>query len=805
MRHALRFLLRRPLFAGVAVLSLAVGLGASTTVFSVANALLWRPPSGVAGADRVVELGRTTGGRGFDTFSYPELQALQRAGALTAVAGWTWRPLSLSTGGAGERVLSMLVSHTYFDVMGLAPQRGRFFGPEEDAVPGGGPVVVLSHRFWRDRMGGDAAVIGRSIELNRRSFTVIGIMPEAFRGHAVAGAPDLYIPLTMMGVAVPGFDAFTERWSSWLTAVGRLAPGATLAQARASLNATLGQLEQRNDDERNARGVAALALGPVPGFGRTAVTAFLGMLLAAVGLVLLTTCANVAGMLIARATAREREIAIRLALGASRRRLIQQLLVESLVLFLLGGAGGVLLALWGTDLLSAVQLPVPVTLAFDFRPDLRVLGFGLLLALATGTVFGLAPALQASSPAVIGSLKNDSARRGSRGGRLRRGFVAAQIGLSLILLISSGLFLRSLQRAAGVHTGFDARGTWMLTLDLAIDGYDEARGRGFVADLTGRLRALPAVEGAALATDLPLDLSKSESPAYPEGYPLQDGRPGALQSANNTVSDGYFRALGIEIVRGRDFTANDRAGTLPVAIISRNFAQAAWPDQDALGRRLRWGSADGEWLTVVGVVDDVKNQMLSEAPEPMIYLPIAQQYVPALTVVLKRAAGAGVANAAVDAIHQLDPRLSLTQPQSIEDYTAVGLLPQRMAAAITTALGLLALLLSAIGVYGIVAWTVAQRTREIGVRMALGARRADVLGMVLRGGLRLALPGLGAGLLAAFALSRLLRGFILGVAPGDPITFLAMPAVLLGAIVLAALGPARRASGIAPMQALRSE
>jgi predicted permease len=804
-RYALRFLRQRPLFAGVAILSLAIGLGATTATFSIVNALLLRSPSGIADPERVVEIGRTQGGRGFDTFSYPELLAMrEQTTALAEVAGWTWQPLSMGTGAAGERITGMVASYNYFAVMGLVPHIGRFPAADEDAAPGAGPVAVLSYRFWRERFHADASVLGTTIDVNRRTFTVIGVTPPDWRSHIFGLDPDVYIPLTMMGTADPGFAEFDELHASWLIAVGRLAPGANIAQASAAVAAVIERLDPRAGDELNRRSARVMPIGLVPGGGRGPVTAFTGFIVGVIILVLLITCANIAGMLIARASAREREIAIRLAIGAGRFRLVRQLIAESMVLFVIGGAAGLALAHWSTRVLSAVRLPIPVRLDFDFTPDLRVLAAGMTVAILTGVVFGLVPALPATRPSLVGALKNEAASGRSGAGRLRRAFIGAQIALSVVLLVAAGLFLRSLQRAASIDAGFDPAGVDIVAFDLSLDGYDEDRGLAFVDELLTRMRERPGVRAAALSIDLPLDLGSHGEPVYPENA---DGTSTAqyMGTSHNMVSEDYFETLSIPILRGRTFAATDRAGSTPVVVVSRMFAEQAWPGTDAIGRRVR-AQPDGEWLTVIGVVADVRNQVLSEEPEPLIYYPMRQRYAPAaLLLVRADPARDRMADAMVATIRGIDPALSLDLPQSLEAYTAIGLLPQRIGAAITSGLGVLALLLSAIGVYGVIAYMVAQRTREIGVRMALGARRGDIARLVVRGGFRLALPGLVMGLLLAFALSRLLRGFILGVAPADPVTFLLMPAALLVAILAASLGPARRASGIEPLKALRSE
>jgi predicted permease len=557
-------------------------------------------------------------------------------------------------------------------------------------------------------------------------------------------------------------------------------------------------------DQRYRRSAAAKPIGLVPGAGRGPVAAFFGLILGVVGLVLLITCANIAGMLIARATAREREIAIRLAIGAGRARLIRQLLAESVVLFALGGAAGLLLATWLTRILSATRLPIPIRLDLDFAPDLNVLVAGMAVALVTGLVFGLVPALQASRPDLVGALKREAASGRGRAGRTRRIFVAGQVALSVVLLVSAGLFLRSLQQAAAIDAGFDPTNVDIVAFDLSIDGYDEDRGLVFIDDVLSRMRDRPGVRGAALALDLPLDLGSHGYPVFPEGWNAAAGASG-MGAAYNVVSEEYFETLSIEIERGRSFEASDREGSRPVVVVSGTFAEQAWPGENAVGRRVR-RTADSEWMTVIGVAADVKNQMLSEEGEPMIYYPVRQRYSPSAILVVRGDAAAGrMTDAMLATLRDIDPALSLDPPQQLEAYTAIGILPQRIGAIVTSSLGVIALLLSAIGVYGVIAYMVSQRTREIGIRVALGASRADLVRLVLRGGMTLTLPGLAIGVLLASGVGRVMRGFILGVAPGDPLTFLLMPAILLAAIVLASIGPATRASAVEPLKALRAE
>ncbi|HSL70096.1 MAG TPA: ABC transporter permease, partial [Longimicrobiales bacterium] len=618
LKFAVRLLRQRPLFALVAALSIAVGVGVTTTIFSVFNALLLKSPPGVQQPERIVELGRTDRRGGFDTFSWPEVMAMQgQSKQLSAIAAWRMSPMSFSAGRESERVMGMAASAQYFEVFGLKPALGRFYGPSEDRLAGSNYVVVLSHRFWTNRLAADPAIVGRTIDLNRRAFTVVGIAPEDFRGHVPAVGPDVYFPITMFGVVRPGFDGWELKQASWVTAVGRLGTGASITSANAELATIFARLWSEVD-ARERRGALAVTYGPIPEGGRGPITNFLSLLLALVGFILLITCANVAGMLIARAAAREKELAIRLAIGCSRAALVRQLVIESVLLFAIGGAAGVLFARWSASALTSIQLPVPIPLDLDFSADLRVLGFGLALALITGLVFGLAPALQASRPALTHALKSESSRRSSRGGRLRRGFVMAQVALSLVLLASAGLFLRSLQRAARIETGFDARNVYTLSFDLSMDGYDDARGEQFQARVLERLRAVPGVSSVAYAEDLPLDFSINEMPVAPEGWRDPAGRE-AMGTAFSAVGGDYFDALRIPLLRGRVFGPQDVKAAAPVAVVSRIFAERAWPGHDPIGRRVRLRGFTDESLTVIGMVADVKNQMLMETTEPMIY------------------------------------------------------------------------------------------------------------------------------------------------------------------------------------------
>jgi predicted permease len=806
LRHAVRSLGRRPLLATVAVLSIAIGIGANTAILSVADVLLFRPLAGVGDAARSVELSRTVGGRGRDTFTYQELLDLRAMGgeAFEQLAGWRLADVSYAPSGSdAERLNGLAASWNYFTVLGVEPRLGRFFAADEDQVPMGSSVAVVSEAFWESRLGADPAVIGRTITFNRAPFTIVGVAPASFSSHVTGITFDVFVPLTMYPALRPGTEVFEDRGASWMQMLGRLAPGVSIEQADAVAGAAFARMPQRSSDPRNARGAIVDPLGPVPAVARAPASAFLGILLALSGIILLVACANVAGMLLARAASRSREIAVRLALGSTRARLTRHLFTEAMLLFAIGGGLGAALAIAATRALSSIPLPVPLAIDLDFRPDVRVLLLGLALSLVTGAFFGVVPALQASGRELAGAMKPGGDAIG-HAGRLRRAFVMGQIGLSVLLLLCAGLFLRSLQRAANVATGFDPAGVQMSSFDLSIDGYDAARGQVFLAALLTRLRSEPGVEAAGLVSDPPLDLGITESTVYAEGA-ASAGPDGAIQAAYTTVSDGYFETLRIPLMQGRTFDVRDVAGAAPVVVVSRAFAEQAWPGQDPVGRLVRSGGADEPPATVVGVVADVKQQLLMEAPQPALYLPVMQAYEQNLYVVARAAGGADVGPTLRRALQEADPMLSTTPIRSLASVTALGILPQRLAASITSALGALALLLSALGVYGVIAFAVSQRTREIGVRRAVGARSADISRLVLFGGLALAVPGLVCGVALGLALSVLLRSFLLGLAPADPVTFIGMPALLLVVMGAACWAPARRAAAVEPTAALRAE
>jgi predicted permease len=813
IRYAARLLRRNPVFAATAALSLAIGIGANTTIFTIANALLFKPPAGVVEPDRLVDVGRSQNGQGFDNGSYPNyLDVRTRNTVFTGVYAMRLgaEPLSLGGRDGAERIFGDMVTTNYFSVLGTRPHIGRLFAPEDGEQPGGTPLAVLSHPFWTRRFNGDPGVVGQILQLNGRPFTVVGVAPEGFHGTTVLTG-DVWVPINMVGELSPRRSAsiLNSRESVWLVMGARLKSGVTVRQAQAEI-ANIGRaLEQEFPVENRGKGLKVVASSPIPGNG-TPVAAFLAVLMGIVGLVLAIACANVAGVLLARATARRREIAVRLAIGAGRGRLIRQMLVESMLLFLIGGGMGLLLARVMTtlivSLLPTLPVPVDVTLALDGR----AVGFTLGLSLVAAVLSGLAPALSESRAEVVSALKAD-ARGGPERLRLRNAFVISQVAFSIVLVVGAGLFVRALQRAAEIDPGFDPHGVELAALDFSLAGYTSDTGRVFERELIQRVRELPGVQSAALAAMVPLGggglgLGGLAVPGVepPNGQRFFD-------ADWNVVTPGYFATMKMALVSGRDFTDADREGTPSVVIVNETAARRWWPNQEAIGKTLLQqsfspdGAEPARTLTVIAVARDTKYRDLGEQPRRFVYVPGQQQYVPRATIIARSTQGQRLAADIRRLLASLNPNLPIVQSQTFEDYAALTLTPQRIAASVSGSLGLVGLLLAAIGIYGVTTYMVSSRTREIGIRVALGAQRRDVVRMVLRQGMMLALAGVAIGLALAAGVSRLLASLLFGIGPTDPLTFggSAMLFCLIG--LIACYIPARRATVVDAMEALRYE
>jgi predicted permease len=811
LRYAVRLLRRNPLFALTAVLSLAIGIGANTTIFTIANALLFKPPLGVADASRLVDVGRSQDGQGFDNGSYSNyLDIRARNTVFSGIYAYRLgpEPMSLRGKDGAERIYGEMVSTNYFNVLGTPPHIGRLFTSDDSEQPAATPLAVLSHRFWMRRFNGDPAIVGQTLVLNGRPFMVIGVTPEGFHGTTVLTS-DLWVPVNMVGELASRLPPaiLTSRESAWLVMGARLKPGVTVGQAQAEL-ANIGRaLEQEFPDANRGKGLRVVASSPVPGDGAP-VAAFMAVLMAIVMLVLAIACANVAGVLLARATTRRREIAVRLAIGAGRGRLIRQMLVESTLLFLIGGSGGLVLARLMTgallSLLPAVPLPIDVTLALDGRAVV----FTLTLSLVAAILSGLAPAFHASRAEVVGALKSDT-QGGPERIWLRHAFVVSQVALSIVLVVGAGLFARALQRASEIDPGFDPHGVELATLDLSLGGYTADTGRVFARELIRRVRETPGVQAAALSAVMPLgDRGIGLGGLAVPGVELRNGRR-FFDVDWNVITPGYFATMKMALLTGRDFSDADREGTPSVVIVNETAARQWWPRQDALGKTLlqETGRPDApdavRTLTVVGVARDSKYRNLGEDPRPFVYVPIQQQYMSRTVIAARSAHGQRLAGELRALVASMNPNLPIVQSLTFDAYSQLGLLPQRIAASVAGSLGLVGVLLAAIGIYGVTAYMVSSRTREIGIRMALGAERASVVRMVLRQGLTLTMIGAAIGLAVAAAASRLLGSLLFGVGATDPLTFIGSTLLFFVVGAAACYVPARRATAIGAMDALR--
>ncbi|MFY9532027.1 MAG: ABC transporter permease [Candidatus Acidiferrales bacterium] len=817
IRYGVRMLLKNRGFSIVAVLSLALGIGANTTIFTVVNAILLNPLP-VRDISRLVELDTvdtktmvtqarvTKLGMSFGNFQDYQRQNLVFTGLAAMVPGvLTW-----SGGVEPKQIQSQLVSANYFDILGVTPATGRFFLPDEDTKPSGNNVAVLSYSLWANKFGSDSGLVGKTLTLNATPYTVIGVAPRGFKGtFSFASADQIWIPASMYTQALAGFerDNFNDRRFLNAVLVGRLKPGVGLSQSEASLKTIAAHLESEYPKDNAGRSVALTPLteATVDPNNHSQIALAGGLIMGVVGLVLLIACVNLANLLLAQAARREKEMGVRAALGASRSRLLRQLLTESILLSLLGGAAGLLVAYWGRTLLWSFRPPFIEQNDIDLALDSHVLLFTLGIALLTGLLFGVAPAVKASDPDLIETLKV-----GGRGGtmgwtrnRLRSLLVVSEIALALIALVGAGLFIRSMENAQSIDPGFESKNLFVMGFDLGALHYDEGRGQQFFRDAIERAAHSPGVQAATIASNPVLGGGLLRT-VFPEGQDEASGYRGTLTLLDN-VSPSYFNTLRIPLKQGRAFNDFDRQNTTPVAIANEAMARQFWPNEDPIGKRFHF-FGDSTLHEIVGLVGNTVINRIGEDPQPVAYLPVTQDYPPAATLQVRTTANPeAVLSTVRSQVQSIDRNLALTNVQTIGEVMSQGLWAPRMGAALLTLFGGLALILAAVGVYGVLSYSVNQQTHEIGIRMALGAQQGHVLRLVVGQGLRLALAGLALGLITAFALMRVLSSLLFGVSAHDPVTFAGVALVLAGVAMLACFIPARRATKVDPIVALRYE
>ncbi|MBO0725245.1 MAG: ABC transporter permease, partial [Blastocatellia bacterium] len=805
LRYGMRMLLKNPGFTMIATITLALGIGANTTIFSFINGLALRPIAGVKEPGRLVAVYTSdrSSGQLYSESSYPDyVDFRDQADAFSGLAAYSETTLTLTGADEAERLNGAHVTGNYFETLGVEARAGRTLRAD-DSTPGATPVAVISHGLWRRRFGSEASAIGRTITLDRRVYTVVGIAPESFRGLRLGAPPEFWLPMTTENVSA-------HRGDRILNIVGRLKAGVSLKRAQSQITTIGAQLARAYPktnlgtlaapDKPRPMTVVGESLIPPEGL-QYAWTAF-GLLLAVVGLVLLIACANVATLLLSRASTRRREIAVRLAIGASRWRLVRQLLTESLLLALLGGAGGLILAFWCSGLLPAFFSPNEVG-GLDVSLDWRVLVFTLAASLLTGALFGLAPALESSRPDLVTALKEGAEIHGWRRRiTLRQALVVTQVALSLTLLIGAGLFLQSLSHALRFDPGFAPQNLLLASLETRGATMSKEQGQAFYRQVLERIGSLPGAQSATLAKIVPIGGGGQRSGVHIEGYEPQSNED--LELNCNVVGLNYFNTMGIPLTNGRDFNAMDGEGSPGVVIVNEELARRYFPGQTPIGKRLRFGS--GPYREIVGVARSAKYRQLREAPLPFIYIPLGQEYTGGVAL-LVRAVGdlASLAPAVRREIRGLNSDVPFFAVRTMSEQIGEALAVDRMIAALLGAFGGIALLLAVVSIYSVVSCAVAQRVREIGVRVALGARGADVLKLMIGQGMKLVMIGVAFGLAMSFALTRLTSSLLFEVSATDPATFTGVAALLTTAALAACYIPARRAMKVDPMIALRCE
>ena len=818
VRYALRNLRRAPGFAVVAVISLAVGIGVNTAVLTTIHAVWFDPVPGMTRQDRIVDMVPVIRGEDYWLWAYPDFEDVRNADTpFESVAAWAEGYATFGSEEGGRRALVGYATSEYFQVHGALPTMGRGFLESEDEGPGQHPVVVVSQSFWKERLHGRSDVLNRSILLDGIPYTVVGVAPEGFNGARInLWSLDLWVPLFQHPGAAEDESVFRDRGSVSVQVMGRLRSGATLPEARAAVQTVFAGLAAEYPETNQDRTVKAVSFGRFPAQNRDLETYAVAGICGLFAVLLLIICGNLAGMALARSAAREQEIAVRLALGSSRFRLVRYLMVEATVLTVVGAGVGIVLAMTAMTRVHPMDLNITAPGA-TFEPNGWTLTMSLVLSFVAAQAFGLLPALRFSRPELVSALKDDTGGGGRRVGRVQRYASSFQTGAAFLLLMMAALFFRSLDRTDESHIGFSQEGmavadfgtggTFLGFLDPSESGYPSLAEGG--ADLMDRLMesigSLPGVASVALSTGLPLDRRRAYLSVNPAGESSSDSV--GIRVEYTRATEGYFSAIGTPILQGRTLLRTDDATSAPVAVISRSFADRLWPGDDPLGRQFSQAGEDHTPWTVVGVVGHVASSAVTE-DLPQMFIPLRQSGSPVFVIVVRSAAGtdpAALAGPVREAIWLVDPSLPAPRLIPARSLVAWATQEQRTGGQVAGVLGLLVLLLSAMGVYGVVALAVTNRTREIGLRIALGATRGGVVRAVFHDALRMAVPGLVVGGLLAAGTAAALRSTLLGLSPLDPVAFLSAAAVLLFMVGVASLGPALRASGIHPMEALRKE
>ncbi len=805
IRSARRLLFKNPGFTLIAVLTLGLGIGLNTAVFSTIDALLLRALPGVREPERLVQVFRVWPGIDHASWGPVHMQDVRERtkDVYEDMAIWSFTPINVASDGRTQRVFGNIVSANFFSVLGATPLRGRTFVAAEDQNPGGNPVVILGEGTWRGMFGSDPQIIGKTITVNGSAYEVIGIMPGDFRGPLPIVSPAMWVPLSQMAHIDPSnATALTTRNNNFMQVLARLRPGVTAEQALARTLAVNAQLAKDLPDayENSSIDLVRQDQAGIHPSMRDAQVGLSAVVMAVVMMLLLIACVNVANLFLARARDRWREMAVRLSLGARRPVIIRQLLTESLLFALVAGLVGVAIAWWAMSMLNRIQLPFDVDVTPNLRLSIPVLLFTMLVTLVTGVLFGLAPALQATRPALIPALKGEAPAGDSRS-RASRTLVVAQMALSMLLLVCAGLFLRSLRNATSIDKGFSGGNVLLVDVQPELQGYSRARADQFYRTIVERLRAVPGVETVGYNENLPLSLGGSQTGVQIPGYtPSKDEQ---MSIDYDVVSPDFFNAIGVRVTKGRGFTEADDSTAQRVIVVNERFAARFWPGQDPIGKTVR---ARGTDHIVIGIVPTGKYRSLGEPPRAYAYYARLQGRGLDATIQIRTRGDPTLIIPTLRAeVAAFDPSLPVSNIRTLDRHLGLSLLPARLAGGALGVFGVLGLVLACVGIYGVMSYTVAQRTREIGIRMAVGAANRQVIGLIMRQGLSLVGIGAGIGLALSFVATQLIRTMLYGRNPIDPLTFLGVPAILTGVAALAILVPARRAAAVDPIRAIRTD